>query len=160
MNQRDPRFFDAYRINVLTGEMEMIARNPGNIVGWQTDHDGKLRAATTYDGVNRSLLYRDTEKEDFQVLATTSFKETIEPLFFTFDNKNLYVASNIGRDKAAIYEYDVKEKKQTTLLYENPTVDVENLLRSDKRKNSGVRSQQSTERRPGGLNLVRSRRRA
>ncbi len=134
LNQRDPRFFDAYRINVLTGEMEMIAQNPGNIVGWQTDHDGKLRAATTSDGVNRSLLYRDTEKDGFQVLLTTSFKETLSPLFFTFDNKNLYVASNIGRDKTAIYEYDVKEKKQTTLLYENPDVDVENLLRSDKRK--------------------------
>jgi dipeptidyl aminopeptidase/acylaminoacyl peptidase len=134
MNQRDPRFFDAYRINVLTGEMEMIAQNPGNIMGWQTDHDGKLRVATTSDGVNTNLLYRDSEKDDFQVLLTTSFKETLSPLFFTYDNKNLYVASNIGRDKAAIYEYDVKEKKQTTLLYENPDVDVENLLRSDKRK--------------------------
>jgi dipeptidyl aminopeptidase/acylaminoacyl peptidase len=134
MNKRDPRFFDAYRINVLTGDMEMIAQNPGNIVGWQTDHDGKLRVAMTYDGVNRSLLYRDTEKDDFEVLLTTSFKETLVPFFFTYDNKNLYVASNIGRDKTAIYEYDVKEKKQTTLLYENPDVDVANLLRSDKRK--------------------------
>jgi len=134
INKRDPRFFDAYRINVLTGEMEMIALNPGNIVGWETDHEGKLRVATTYDGVNTSLLYRDTEKDDFQVLLTTSFKETLAPLFFTYDNRNLYVASNIGRDKAAIYVYDVKEKKHTTLLYENPDVDVENLLRSDKRK--------------------------
>jgi dipeptidyl aminopeptidase/acylaminoacyl peptidase len=134
MNKRDARFFDAYRINVLTGEMEMIAENPGNIVGWQTDHDGKLRVAVTSDGVNRSLLYRDAEKDDFEVLQTTSFKETLDPLFFTYDDKNLYVASNIGRDKTAIYEYDVKEKKPTTLLYENPDVDVENLLRSDKRK--------------------------
>ncbi|MDH4272645.1 MAG: S9 family peptidase [Candidatus Aminicenantes bacterium] len=134
LNKRDPRFFDAYRINVLTGEMEMIAQNPGNIVGWQTDHDGRLRVATTSDGVNQSLLYRDTEKDDFQVLATTSFKETLSPLFFTYDNRNLYVASNIGRDKTAIYEYDVKEKKLTTLVYENPDVDVENLLRSNKRK--------------------------
>jgi dipeptidyl aminopeptidase/acylaminoacyl peptidase len=134
LNKRDPRIFDAYRINVLTGEMEMIAENPGNIVGWETDHDGQLRVAITTDGVNRSLLYRDTEKDDFGVLQTTSFKETLGPLFFTYDNKNLYVASNIGRDKTAIYEYDVKEKKLTTLLYENPDVDVENLLRSDKRK--------------------------
>ncbi len=134
MNKRDPRFFDAYRINVLTGEMEMIAQNPGNIVGWETDHAGKLRVAVTSDGVNRSILCRDTEKDDFEVLVTTSFKETLAPLFFTYDNKNLYVASNIGRDKTAVYEYDVKEKKLTTLLYEHPDVDVENLLRSDKRK--------------------------
>lgn len=134
MNKRDARFMDAYRINVVTGEMEMIAENPGNIVGWQTDHAGKLRVATASDGVNMSLLYRDDEKGPFETLATMSFKDTLAPLFFTFDNKNLYVSSNLGRDKQAIYEYDVKTKELTTLIYEHPDVDVDTLLRSDKRK--------------------------
>jgi dipeptidyl aminopeptidase/acylaminoacyl peptidase len=134
MNKRDPRLFDAYRININSGKMNMIAQNPGNIVGWDTDHDGNLRIAVTSDGVNTSVLYRDTEKDKFQTLITTNFKETMSPLFFTFDNKNIYVASNIGRDKTAIYEYDIKNKKQTKLLYEHPEVDVSGLLRSDKRK--------------------------
>jgi len=134
MNKRDARVFDAYRINVDSGKMEMIAQNPGNIVGWDTDHDGNLRIAITSDGVNTSVLYRDTEKDKFITLITTNFKETMSPLFFTFDNKNLYVASNIGRDKTAIYEYDIKNKKQTKLLYEHPEVDVSILLKSDKRK--------------------------
>jgi dipeptidyl aminopeptidase/acylaminoacyl peptidase len=134
MNKRDARVFDVYRININTGKMEMIAQNPGNITGWMTDHDGNLRIALTTDGVNTSVLYRDSEKGDFQVLITTSFKETFNPLFFTFDNKNLYIASNIGRDKEAIYEYDVKNKKNIRLLYEHPDVDVNSLMRSDKRK--------------------------
>jgi dipeptidyl aminopeptidase/acylaminoacyl peptidase len=134
MNKRNPHIFDVYRIDVDTGEMDMIAQNPGNIIGWVTDHEGSLRVAVTSDGVNTSLLYRDTEKDNFQVLITTDFKESLVPLFFTFDNKNLYVASNIGRDKTAIYEYDVKTKEQTRLLYEHPEVDVSRLLRSDKRK--------------------------
>jgi len=134
MNKRDPRVFDAYRININSAKMNMIAQNPGNIVGWDTDHDGNLRIAVTSDGVNTSVLYRDTEKDKFQILITTNFKETMMPLFFTFDNKNLYVASNIGRDKTAIYEYDIKNKKQTNLLYEHPEVDVDSLLKSDKRK--------------------------
>ena len=134
MNKRDTRLFDAYRININSGKIEMIAQNPGNIVGWDTDHDGNLRIAITSDGVNTSVLYRDAEKDKFQTLITTNFKETMSPLFFTFDNKNLYVASNIGRDKTAIYEYDIKNKKQTKLLYEHPEVDVSSLLKSDKRK--------------------------
>jgi dipeptidyl aminopeptidase/acylaminoacyl peptidase len=134
MNKRDARVFDVYRININTGQMEMIAQNPGNITGWMTDHDGKLRIALTTDGVNTSVLYRDSEKDDFQTLITTSFKETLNPLFFTFDNKNLYVASNLGRDKEAIYEYDVKNKKNIRLLYEHPEVDVNSLMKSDKRK--------------------------
>lgn len=134
MNKRDVRVFDAYRVNINTGDMEMIAQNPGNIVGWQTDHDGNLRIAGATDGVNVSVLYRDTEKDDFQILITTNFRETFQPLFFTFDNKNLYITSDIGRDKAAIYEYDIKTKKQTRLLYEHPEVDVSSLIKSDKRK--------------------------
>ena len=134
MNKRDARVFDAYRININTGEMEMIAQNPGNITGWMTDHDGKLRIALTTDGVNTSVLYRATEKDDFQTMITTSFKETFAPLFFTFDNANLYIASNIGRDKEAIYEYDIKNKENIRLIYENPEVDVNSLMKSDKRK--------------------------
>jgi dipeptidyl aminopeptidase/acylaminoacyl peptidase len=134
MNKRNPRLFDVYRVNINSGKMNMIAQNPGNIIGWHTDHDGNLRIAVTSDGVNKSVLYRDAEKDKFQTLITTNFKESMSPLFFTFDNKNLYVASNIGRDKTAIYEYDIKNKKQTKLLYEHPEVDVVGLLKSDKRK--------------------------
>jgi len=134
MNKRNPRVFDVYRINVNSGKMNMIAQNPGNIMGWHTDHDGNLRIAVTTDGVNTSVLYRDAEKDEFQTLITTNFKESMSPLFFTFDNKNLYVASNISRDKTAIYEYDIKNKKQTKLLYEHPEVDIVGLLKSDKRK--------------------------
>ncbi len=134
MNKRNPRLFDVYRININSSKMNMIAQNPGNIMGWNTDHDGNLRIAVTSDGVNTSVLYRDTEKDKFQTLITTNFKESMSPLFFTFDNKNLYVASNIGRDKTAIYEYDIKNKKQAKLLYEHPEVDVVGLLKSDKRK--------------------------
>jgi len=134
MNKRDPRIFDVYRINIATGGMDMIAQNPGNIMGWLTDHEGNLRVAVTTDGVNTSLLYRDSEEADFQVLVTTDFRESLDPLFFTFDNKNLYIASNIGRDKSAIYEYDVKTNKQTRLIYEHPEVDVSSLMRSDKQK--------------------------
>ncbi|MEE9502720.1 MAG: S9 family peptidase [Candidatus Aminicenantaceae bacterium] len=134
MNKRDARVFDVYRIDIDSGEMEMIAENPGNVTAWMTDHEGNLRVAITTDGVNASVLYRDTEQEEFGIMITTSFKETLNPLFFTFDNKNLYVASNIGRDKTAIYEYDIEKKETTKLLYEHPDVDVESLLKSDNRK--------------------------
>jgi len=134
MNKRNPRIFDVYRININTGEMKMIAKNPGNIQGWVTDNEGKLRVATTTDGVNSSLLYRKTEKDKFKTVVTTNFKDAISPLFFTFDNKYLYVSSNIGRDKSAIYKYDVENGKNLELIYENNEVDVSSLLRSKKRK--------------------------
>ncbi|MEJ2543748.1 MAG: S9 family peptidase [Calditrichaceae bacterium] len=134
MNKRDPRVFDVYRINIVSGEMEMIAENPGNVVGWQTDNDGKLRIAITTDGVNNSILYRDKESDPFKTVLTTDFRETLEPLFFTFDNQYIYASSNLGRDKQVIVKYDVANAKEMEVLYQHPDVDVSNLLRSKKRK--------------------------
>lgn len=133
-NQRDRRLFDVYRIDVHTGAMELVAENPGNVSGWVTDNAGRLRAAVTSDGVNTSLLYRETEEEPFQTVITTSFKDTLAPLHFTFDDRKLYVSSNIGRDKQAIYVWDPRTAEHGELIFEHPEVDVAGLLRSKARK--------------------------
>lgn len=134
MNRRDPQVFDVYRLDFISGEMEMVFENPGNIVQWITDHDGKVRAAITSDGVNTSLLYRRAETDTFKNVITTNFRESLSPLFFTFDNNHLYASSNIGRDKAAIVIFDPEEAKELEVVYEHPEVDVYAMEYSRKRK--------------------------
>lgn len=133
-NKRDPKVFDVFRVDVASGAETLLAQNPGNITSWLTDHDGKLRAAGSTDGVNQTLLYRDNESDAFKPIATTSFKETLQPLFFTFDNKRLFVASNRGRDKTAIFEFDPATARETKLIAEHPDNDMQRLLYSRKRK--------------------------
>jgi dipeptidyl aminopeptidase/acylaminoacyl peptidase len=133
-NRRDSKVFDVFRVNVKTGEEKLIAQNPGNITGWETDHAGKLRAATTTDGVNTSLLYREKEEDPFKPIVTTSFKETLNPAFFTFDDKKMYVRSNRGRDKTAIFVFDPATAKEGEMLFEHPEVDVTGITYSRKRK--------------------------
>lgn len=134
MNKRNSEVFDVYRLNIETGEMKIAAENPGNISGWVTDHEGKIRAALTTDGVNNSLLFRETEKDEWRIIITTDFKESIVPLFFTFDNSYLYASSNIGRDKSAIIKYDIKNAKELEVIFEHPDVDVYYMSYSRKRK--------------------------
>lgn len=134
MNKENKELFDVYRININDGKLEKIAQNPGNITGWVTDHDGKLRIAVTTDGVNTSLLYRDNENETFKNIITTNFKESLSPLFFDFDNKLLYANSNIGRDKSAIVKIDPKTGKEVSMIFEHPDVDADNLFYSHHRK--------------------------
>ena len=134
LNKRNPQIHDVYRLNVNNGDMDMIAENPGNISGWGTDHNGKLRIATTSDGVNTGLLYRENEEDDFKSILTTNFKESVSPLFFTFDNKELYVSSNRGRDKSAIFKFDLETAKEGELIFEHDEVDVYGLMSSKKRK--------------------------
>lgn len=112
MNKRDPRFFDPYSINIETGEMKELYKNDKNFDSWYTDHNGVIRLASKTDGVNITLFHRATEADPFDSLLTTSYKEAFAPNFFTFDNKNIYVTSNIGRDKTAVVEYDLAAKKK------------------------------------------------
>jgi dipeptidyl aminopeptidase/acylaminoacyl peptidase len=135
LNKRNPQVFDPYRLNINTGELTILAENPGNITSWITDHEGKLRLAISVsDGVNNSLLYRKTEKDQFKTVITTSFKETLNPALFTFDNKNIYAMSDLGRDKSAIVEFNLESGKEEKVLYENPDYDVDQLNYSRARK--------------------------
>ena len=134
LNQRKKEIFDAYRLNVETGELACIAENPGTIDHWVTDHEGKIRAATTTDGVNASLLYRDSPEQAWRTILTTTFRESFNPQFFTFDNRRLYGVSNLGRDKLAAIELDLDTGREVQVLAENSQVDISVLNYSRKRK--------------------------
>jgi dipeptidyl aminopeptidase/acylaminoacyl peptidase len=134
MNARNRKMFDVYRININSGERTLIAENPGNIIWWLTDHDGLLRVAVTSDGVNHGIMYRDNEESDFKLIKVTHFRDFFHPLMFSFDNKDLIVVSNIGRDKSAIVKYDINEDREKEIIFKHNEVDAENIIKSDTRK--------------------------
>ncbi|MBP3848651.1 MAG: S9 family peptidase, partial [Pyramidobacter sp.] len=133
MNKRDKKVFDVYRLNVKTGELELVAENPGTIVGWDTDNDGKLRLAYEYVGTTTRVLYRDTESDPWKKIFETDFRDSVSPRVFTADNKKLYITSDLGRDKGALYEYDPATGAQS-LLYENDEASVSGVIWSRLRK--------------------------
>ena len=137
LNKRNPEVFDAYRLNIETGDLVMIAENPGDIQSWMTDHDGKLRLATginSDDGLTTEIFYRESENEPFKKILSADYRESFTPYLFTFDNKNLYVLSNIGRDKIALVEFDLTTFQETEVLFEHPDYDLEGVRFSKTRK--------------------------
>ena len=132
MNRRNPSIFDAYKINVNTGELTLLMQNPGNITSWFTDNKGVLRLATSSNGLTTDLLYRDNASEPFRKIMSYNFRDEFEPAFFTEDNKNIYALSNIGRDKIAAVEFDPVQAKEIKTVYENSEVDVSKLVKSEK----------------------------
>ena len=135
MNRRNPEAFDPYRLNLQTGELTLLAENPGNWQGWMTDHDGKLRSVTAIvDGVNTQILYRDSEDEEFRPVLTTNFRESVCFLEFTPDNRHVWAATNLGRDKSVLVLMDPATCEELELLYENPQYDVNAISYSRRRK--------------------------
>ncbi|MBE9917234.1 S9 family peptidase [Paenibacillus donghaensis] len=122
MNKDDATIFDVYKLNVKTGETKLIAKNPGNIMAWVADRQGKIRLASESDGVVSTLLYRDTEEEAFKPLVTLNNGDAMNPLGFSADGKSIYAVSNNGRDKMALVKLNLKGEEE--VLYQHPEVDI------------------------------------
>ncbi len=133
-NQRDKRAFDVYRIDVTTGAQTLVASNPGNIVGWSTDHRGAVRMGVASDGVNNTLLYRASEAEPFKPLFSTDFRTQVNPQFFDARNAKFYAVSNRGRDKSALVLIDPAQPEAEELIYAHPQVDLDGAAWSRVRK--------------------------
>ena len=118
-NARNPEAFDVYRVNIHTGEHEQVAENPGNIIGWQTDHKGKVRLAIASD-----VLYRDTEDNEFKVIIQTDFRTDVSPQFFDKENQKFYALSNRNRDTAALVLIDPTQPDDEQLIFENAKYDL------------------------------------
>ncbi|WP_316817083.1 S9 family peptidase [Pedobacter nyackensis] len=134
-NRRDSTVFDVYRLNVRNGNMEMAAKNPGNIISWRTDSEGKLRLAVSSDGVNSTILYRATEREPFKKVLTSNFKDTFTPVAFSHSEPNIiYAISDINRDKTALVEVDCNTGKEVKNLFCNDTLNITEAQYSRKKQ--------------------------
>jgi dipeptidyl aminopeptidase/acylaminoacyl peptidase len=133
-NKRDSTVFDVYRLNVRNGVTEMAAKNPGNITDWITDPEGKLRLATSSDGVNQTLLYRENESQQFKPVLTNNFKTTFRPIAFSHQQPNVvYAISNINRDKCALVQVDCNTGKEIKILFGNDTLNITDAQYSRKK---------------------------
>jgi len=118
MNQRDAKLFDPYRLNVMTGELTLLYKNPGNWHGWMADNAGVIRFARS-----NVLLYRKDDKSEFREVLTLGSDDVFDPKCFTPGNNHVYAYSNIGRDKTAIVEFDPDEGKEVKVLFASPDYD-------------------------------------
>src|SRR6185503_2190584 len=46
LNREDARFHDVYHLDLKSGTLRMVAKNPGDVVGWVVDAEFKVRGAT------------------------------------------------------------------------------------------------------------------
>jgi dipeptidyl aminopeptidase/acylaminoacyl peptidase len=123
LNKRDSTVFDAYRMNIKTGELKLLVLNPGNITDYYADSASRLRLALTSDGVDETLIYRNSESAYFAPVVTNNFKTSIDVLGFSKDSC-IYILSNQNRDKKALVELNCNTGKEHREIYSHPQVDI------------------------------------
>ena len=148
MRQRSRRSSDVYRFNTRTGRYTLLTEDsPGDVTRWILDQNLVPRVAVSYPmreigetGKERTMSVWHRAAVGAKWEKLWEFKQgwsdvdTYSPVAFDFDNETLYVSTNKGRDKDAIYAFDTKTKTMGNLLLEHPLIDVTGGLRFSRAK--------------------------
>ena len=125
LNKRDPKVFDVYRVNLKSGEMTLDTQNPGDVAGWQADHDLQVRGAqvSTDDG-GTIIRVRDDAKSPWRELIKWGPEETLGNVYsFSPDNKALWVITSLDANAARFISVDLASGKRSVIA-EDPQFDV------------------------------------
>ncbi|MEM9410561.1 MAG: S9 family peptidase [Planctomycetota bacterium] len=130
INDRDQHWFhDVYRVNLLTGQREIVEENNGYI-GFLADDDLQLRLAITMSpSSDMVLMKRDQAAADWQSLLEIPAAEilTTAPIKFDKSGQNLYLLDSRGQDKAGVSLLDLATRKSKH-LFSSDKADVDSLL--------------------------------
>ncbi len=136
-------FPNVYRMNVYTGKKTLIVDNPGNIRFWYTDWNGDVRLgrAESDEGLVR-YYYRDSSDDLWDEIASFEFGDpqwkpassSGNNSVFNYDGTQLYVSSDIGRNTAGIFAYDLSTSKLGEPIFVDDTYDVGSVIQSNHRK--------------------------
>jgi hypothetical protein len=97
LNQRNPQVFDAHWLDLETGDLRMVAENPGRHGGYILDNDLKVRVAVGQNMTGGSDIFaRETEESEWQLVASYPADENINPIRVHPDNQRLYMSSDAG----------------------------------------------------------------
>lgn len=128
-NLRDPLSYDIYRVNLVNGQRTRLTENrPEGTYRYLLDREriARVAVAALKGTTTRVIYFRANEKAPWQEMARYDRTQpgTIEPLAFTANNRLLRVATNIGRDNMAVYQYDPVARKLLEPVFAHPQLDM------------------------------------
>ncbi|RHZ30909.1 hypothetical protein DYB37_009901 [Aphanomyces astaci] len=97
LNQRNPAVFDVFRLHIVTGELTLLASNPGSVDAWVVDYDLQVRARIQHDDSEvwtKSLWV--CNGDTWRVLASWGLDDQVESLQLTADGSGLYITSTLA----------------------------------------------------------------
>jgi dipeptidyl aminopeptidase/acylaminoacyl peptidase len=111
LNKENPQVHDVYRLSIPSGDLELVAKNPGNVASWVADRDFRVRGATaaTPEG-GFDLLFRETEKADWRTLVSWGPEDALNsgPVGFSGDGERMYLLDSRDANAARLVALDLE----------------------------------------------------
>ena len=134
MNKENPALFDAYHLDLLSGALTLVAKNPGTVVRWFADTQLQIRAAvaTNTDGT-QTLLARDHADAAWRSLLNVGFEDTLKDelycgvLGFSRDGTRLYLNSSLGNNTRSLISVNLTTGERETKATDN-TYDLTSVI--------------------------------
>ncbi len=130
MNKENPELFDVYLMDLNTLEMEKIAENPGNVIGWDLDMDLNVRGANAISPESDFLLLvRDDVNSEWRELVRWGFEElnNSTSLYFTGDGDHMYLKDSRDSNTARLVEIDI-HTGDIEVVGSDPEYDLSNIM--------------------------------
>lgn len=135
LNKRSKAAFDMHRVTISTGEEKLDTENPGNVLGWTTDKDFVIRAATAanmkeggYD-----LLVRAKPGDEWKTIKHWSMEEQGSAAGFGADANTLYVVGNHDANTMRLVKLDLATNKEEVVA-EDKEYDIGGAMIDEKRR--------------------------
>jgi dipeptidyl aminopeptidase/acylaminoacyl peptidase len=127
LNDREPQLHDLYRVNIRTGERQLVLENPG-FIGFETHHyEVRLAQTMTPDGGCQFLKPTRGGWELFLAIGSADVLTT-GPAGFDETGRQLYLLDSRDRDTTALFSMDIAGGAKT-LLAEDPRADAGDVER-------------------------------
>jgi len=128
INNRNPSYHDVYRVNVVTGDSELVLEHEAYI-GFVADMELNVRLglAPTPDGGMQLMNVENVN--DPQLIMTIPQEDalTTAPVNFTADGKHFHMIDSTGRDKAALVKINI-ETDEREIVAEGDKADIDSAL--------------------------------
>ncbi|WP_137681109.1 S9 family peptidase [Aurantiacibacter suaedae] len=133
INNRDPRFHDVHKLNLKTGEMELVYENNA-YVGFESDDSLTLRWAIQQNAAGGNDMFEIVDGVVAEAPRESIGMDdalTTGTAGYTTDGSVLYWLDSRGRDTAALYAEDTATGERT-LVAEHDKADVGGTMRDTK----------------------------
>jgi dipeptidyl aminopeptidase/acylaminoacyl peptidase len=111
INRDDPRLHDVYHLDLRTGELTVVEKNPGDVVSWIADADLFVRGALAAreDG-GFDLRVRQSGESQWSTLVSWSAEDALNsgPIGFTADGGSLYLLDSRDANAARLVKLDIR----------------------------------------------------
>ena len=127
LNKRTVELLDVYEIDIATGEVTLIAENPGHVVSWLSGPDGHPFAMSLTDDGDVEIARWDADAGVLRTIATydgTDYPMGVHPMVFTPDGTGMWLGSNRDSDRTQLIRLDLTTGTET-LVDSHPTLELD-----------------------------------